>query len=445
MDPLKTSSPPEAKLHFLDYWRIIRIRKTVILAVFLLVVITATIVTFILPEAYSSKAVIKVERDVNDVAGVADHPNMSGVYDPYFIQTEFEVIQSEKVLDKVIDKLDLNTAWQRKYGSDSKFKTSESRQALKRMIELRPERNTMLIDITVYSDNKQEAMQIANTVAEVYSDYRQEERKKLTLGGIEAFNQVLEVQDQKIKDQEVVLDKLRKDLNIVEMGDPNATGAGASIDPINVQHYNSIKIEAETSYVKEEKVLSKLKDLSPEELRQTIPTAAPDSILGTLLQDLNSAEDQLVTMRSDYGDQHPQVLRLMKLRDRLNHDIDERVSGILKGMEAKVAAAKAVVQYTEDKLYEAKTNDIARAEIGRPYYMAKVDLERLRKFRDVLALRTFQETVDIKMPKTMMVDLIEHAEAGARPVRPNKPLNIFLGIVIGLVVGVGLAFFIEYL
>ena len=36
MDPLKTSAPQETKLHFLDYWRIIRIRKTVILAVFLL-------------------------------------------------------------------------------------------------------------------------------------------------------------------------------------------------------------------------------------------------------------------------------------------------------------------------------------------------------------------------------------------------------------------------
>src|SRR6185437_5674012 len=103
------NAPQETRLHFLDYWRIIRIRKTVILAVFLLVVITATIVTFILPEAYSSRARIRVERDVTDVPGVSDHPAMGGVYDPYFIQTEFEVIQSEMVLDKVVEKLDLNT------------------------------------------------------------------------------------------------------------------------------------------------------------------------------------------------------------------------------------------------------------------------------------------------------------------------------------------------
>ena len=60
MDPLKAPPTQESKLHFLDYWRIIRIRKTVILAVFLLVVITATLVTFVLPKHYLSKASIKV-------------------------------------------------------------------------------------------------------------------------------------------------------------------------------------------------------------------------------------------------------------------------------------------------------------------------------------------------------------------------------------------------
>src|SRR5437588_10424827 len=102
MDPLKTPPPQEAKLHFLDYWRIIRIRKTVILAVFLLVVITATVVTFVLPESFSSTARIKVERDQSDISSVQGGPQLSGLYDPYFIQTEFEVLQSEVILGTVL-------------------------------------------------------------------------------------------------------------------------------------------------------------------------------------------------------------------------------------------------------------------------------------------------------------------------------------------------------
>src|SRR5215813_6468747 len=106
MDPLRVQAPQETKLHFLDYWRIIRIRKTVILAVFLLVVITATLVTFILPESYSSKCRIKVDRDLPDIT-FSDSRIPGQTYDPYFIQTEFETIQSERVLSNVVALLDL--------------------------------------------------------------------------------------------------------------------------------------------------------------------------------------------------------------------------------------------------------------------------------------------------------------------------------------------------
>src|ERR1043165_5473827 len=110
MDPLKVPQTQETRLHFLDYWRIIRIRKTVILAVFLLVVITATLVTFILPESFSSSARIKIERDQSDITGMTER-TFGGSYDPYFIQTEFEVIQSELILGKVAQDLDLNKEW----------------------------------------------------------------------------------------------------------------------------------------------------------------------------------------------------------------------------------------------------------------------------------------------------------------------------------------------
>ena len=76
MDPLKVTPPQETKLHFLDYWRIIRLRKTVILAVFLLVVITATLVTFILPESYSSTS------PHQNRARPAGHHRLGGTRDP---------------------------------------------------------------------------------------------------------------------------------------------------------------------------------------------------------------------------------------------------------------------------------------------------------------------------------------------------------------------------
>src|SRR3954466_9159620 len=98
MDPLKVPAPQETKLHFLDYWRIIRIRKTVILAVFLLVVITATVVTLMYPESYASSARIQVEQEHPDIGGVYTPGNLGSSYDPYFLLTEFETIQSHAVL-----------------------------------------------------------------------------------------------------------------------------------------------------------------------------------------------------------------------------------------------------------------------------------------------------------------------------------------------------------
>ena len=106
MEQVKNQPSPEASLHFLDYWRIIRIRKTVIISVFLLIAITATVVTFILPESYSSTARIEINPDSGVIQGMTSLPSSSYLpYNVYFIQTEFEIMQSEKVLGRVIENI----------------------------------------------------------------------------------------------------------------------------------------------------------------------------------------------------------------------------------------------------------------------------------------------------------------------------------------------------
>src|SRR2546423_14613270 len=113
-----TSKPafnaPDVRLHFLDYWRIIRIRKTVILAVFLLVAITTTLVTFILPESFASTVRMRVDKDAPDVGNLSGDRLPLG-FDPYWVQDQFETIQSKVVLYTVITNLNLNKLWAEKY------------------------------------------------------------------------------------------------------------------------------------------------------------------------------------------------------------------------------------------------------------------------------------------------------------------------------------------
>src|SRR5580658_6992529 len=109
MDSSETQSLPESRLHFLDYWRIIRIRKVIIISIFFITTIIATLVTFMMRPAYSSTAVMKIEPDM--VSAISTFNGGAGnyaPYDPYFMETELKIIQGDVVLKNVVQTLNLN-------------------------------------------------------------------------------------------------------------------------------------------------------------------------------------------------------------------------------------------------------------------------------------------------------------------------------------------------
>src|ERR1039458_2978419 len=215
MEPVKNQPAPEASLHFLDYWRIIRIRKTVIIAVFLLVVITATVVTFILPESFVGTARVNVQHEGSDIPSMANG-NSIGAFgvDPYFIQTELEIMQSQKLLKEVVEKLNLNEKWGTKFHGGERLTTPEAIAYLKGQMRLDPSRGTSLIEIKAYSDNPAEAADLANTIAEAYRDYRLERSRGKTEQGIKALEQELVKQQKELSDAQAEVDRLRKELNV---------------------------------------------------------------------------------------------------------------------------------------------------------------------------------------------------------------------------------------
>jgi len=448
MDPLKVTPPQETKLHFLDYWRIIRIRKTIILAVFLLVVITATLVTFILPESYSSSTRIKIERDQSDISGFAERGGGIPSYDPYFIQTEFELIQSEVILGKVVEDLDLNTVWGKKYANGERLKLSETIGLLKGRIDLRPVRNTSLIEIRVYSEKADEAARIANALAEVYKAHRLAQRTEMSRRGIKSLEERFVEQKDKVEKARQRVDKLREELNI---SDAVANGDGPSplMTADTLRKLEGLRIESKTEYARQVTMVDHLRtlgqDLGLEGLAQAMPTAVADSLLNSLLEQLTVAEQRLVLLEKEYGPLNAEVIKCKALADDLHNKIKIRVNGIMLGLDTRVLSLSNSLANLEMEVALATTNDVIRAGQTRPYFEAKRNLDELQRFRQILDVKIAAEKIDVDLPKTMMVEIVDRAQPSARPVRPNKPLNIALGIIIGLVVGVGLAFFIEYL
>ena len=131
--------------------------------VFLVVFGASAGITFIMPESFVSTARIHIEP-----GSAGTGRELSRGYDPYLIYTEFEVIQSGAILGKVIDNLGLEQKWSRRYGRGQPLTQSESLAMLKHGLDLRPVRNTSLLEIRYFAESAEDAASIANEIARVY-------------------------------------------------------------------------------------------------------------------------------------------------------------------------------------------------------------------------------------------------------------------------------------
>jgi len=121
------------------------------------------------------------------------------------------------------------------------------------------------------------------------------------------------------------------------------------------------------------------------------------------------------------------------------------VVGIMAGLESKVNSNKAALDAMTASVEAAKNKDQEAAKTNQPYYDAQRDLQQKIKMHDLLYSKLEAEKLDQALPEASMVQTTDPAEPGKAPVKPNKPVNIALGLIFGLVMGIGLAFFIEYL
>ncbi len=140
------------------------------LLVFGLVFAAAVFITSILPESFMSTARVKLTPNPTESVQTTGTQSPSRTYEPYLIQTECEVLQSEAILGSVIKNLHLDEEWGRRIGGGHAVELAETISLLKSRMQVRPLRNASLISISVYADHAEEAARIANEIVKTYKD-----------------------------------------------------------------------------------------------------------------------------------------------------------------------------------------------------------------------------------------------------------------------------------
>ncbi len=132
---------------------------------------------------------LKIGKETGDVTAFSDALGDSG-FDPYFLNTEFEVIKSHQVIDRVVDKLDLKNKWAEQNGGVP-LSTEQAYKLVARKIEVGADPKTGIVDIKGKGRTAEESALLANTVAGVYSEVTDESRQHRYRVGLDTLGKQL--------------------------------------------------------------------------------------------------------------------------------------------------------------------------------------------------------------------------------------------------------------
>lgn len=431
----------EAMLHAVDYWQVIKNRYGIILLSLLLVFMTAAVITYVMPKKYESSTTIEVKPRIAGISPLGSQLNeLSGAsrMTEQFFGTEFEKIKSRNSLEKVVQNLELVNRWS--------VDKESALGILKGIVNTQNIRGTDLISIRVRHTNKVDARDIAEEVARAYRLYRAEIESRDADNALQELNKAVRNQEDKVEERRKVLATIVRTKGIIykgadsfygQSGVDEDQGAKSALEAYNTLEQEKRKLESQIG--------SLLKYDSDQLMVYASGLDLPDNIIRTLYPQYLEAKRQLDGLRiNGLGAKHPTVLVANDQIQNMKHQLDEGVVNLRATLTAQLDLAADRLKGVEIMKDETREEAIKRGLDAQDYVDAKRDFETDQELLQTMRLKQMGETISSKMPPETVV-VHDAPVVSESPVSPNVTLNLVLGAVVGLIFGVGIAFFLEYL
>jgi capsular exopolysaccharide synthesis family protein len=429
--------------HLLDYIIILRKHRWLIATFLLTVVTVVTIASFKMKPVYEAAARVEVDKESQNVLPFQDEMSYDMFMDTEnYIETQTRILESETLALQTIKSLDLTRIPE--FGGTPNAQAaapavpSANRPAILaaflRRLNVKRVANSRLIEVKFEAEDPQLAAQIVNVHLQNYTEQNFRSKYDATTQASTWLSEELEelrIKVEKSENERLAYERQNQIWQIDEK---------QNITTEKLQDLSKAVTGAQTVLAEKEALYR----MATSGNVDALPAARDSAVIQDLIKQKADLDEQYVEAVIQYGPNFPKVQRLAAQQNELETNLSNARKTLVESVKEEYSTARGHVEILQEALNRQKAEANNLAEKLVQYHILQHDAESNKQLYDGLLQKLKEAGISAGL-RSSNIRIVDPALIPTSPSRPQKARNILLAILIGLVGGIGLAIFREYL
>jgi capsular exopolysaccharide synthesis family protein len=426
---------------FQDYLLILRERIWYVVVVFLVVFSSSLVYTLSQTKVYRSSATVQIfRRDPNviQMQQVMDNDIRSAED----LNTQIKVLESASIIRKVAERIsgdDLRAflAPYERTAADTSFVT-EILAVNRKVVQTRL---SLIVNVTYDHPDRFVAAKVSNLFADEYLAHNTRIRIDDSRTAFDALNVTVDDQRKKVEQNANDLQGYKEKNNMVSL-DSRKDIVNETLKAINLEANRAANIlnaaEIRTNQVKEHR--AKGIDLTD------LPFIANQPLITALNQQRSTQQIAIAQLRERYLPKHPKMNEALNSLAQTERETKKAIESVCAQVESDHQSAIRNYEQVQEDLRKQKAESLDLDRYALQYTKLERDLKLNEQILQSITGRA-RETSMTGSIQTQSARIVDRAGASPenKPISPNVPLNLGLGLVGGLGLGLAFAFFVAFI
>lgn len=411
---------------------ILRAHAKVVLYTMLVAVLITLLVSLTLPKQYTVGTAVVIDVKSPDPIGGMVLP---GMISPGYMATQVDIINSDRVAQRVVKRLQMaeQPALQAEWQKTTKGKgdlTAWLADSLKKKLNVKPSRESNVINISYSDTDPLRAAAVANAFAQAYIDVSLELKVEPARQNAVWFEGQTRLLRDKLEAAQAALSSYQLKTGII--------GSEGRVD-FETAKLNELSTQLALVQAQTSDSYSKGKSAGRS---ATLSEVIQNPLINALKSDIARLEARLQDSNINLGKNHPQTLRTESELASLKEKLASETATISNSIGTAYQVGRQKEQDLLAAIEAQKTRLLALGKQRDEISVLQREIESAQRAFDGVSQRAAQTRLESLSVQTNAV-VLNPASAPADHAKPKIFLNVLVSIFLGTLLGVGLALMLE--